>query len=297
MDLSVSIGALARATGIPVETLRTWERRYGFPSPGRRESGHRRYDLSTVTRLQQVAQALQLGHRAADVVPASDTQLAALLSVRRTTAEPAPATADAGPFEPERLMPAIQRFDTERLRASLIEAGAALGPLRFVERRIAPLVHATGEWWASGRLDVRHEHFVSEVVSDVLRLLRAPLEDAARGPLIVLATLPGERHGLGLQMISPILAAAGCRQLLLGTEVSPDELATVAKDTGAAAVALSISATVPPAPIAPLITRLRGLLARTVALVTGGAGAPAGLAKVLHLPRLRDLDSWARRLK
>ena len=31
----LSIGAVAKATGIRVETLRTWERRYGFPRPER----------------------------------------------------------------------------------------------------------------------------------------------------------------------------------------------------------------------------------------------------------------------
>jgi hypothetical protein len=39
----ISIGALSRATGIPVETLRTWEARYGFPIPERKRSGHRVY--------------------------------------------------------------------------------------------------------------------------------------------------------------------------------------------------------------------------------------------------------------
>lgn len=46
MDLytsGLSIGALARRTGVGVSTLRAWERRYGFPVPQRLESGHRRY--------------------------------------------------------------------------------------------------------------------------------------------------------------------------------------------------------------------------------------------------------------
>jgi len=50
----LSIGALSRATGIPVETLRTWEGRYGFPVPERRPSGHRVYALSTIPRLRRI---------------------------------------------------------------------------------------------------------------------------------------------------------------------------------------------------------------------------------------------------
>jgi MerR family transcriptional regulator, light-induced transcriptional regulator len=39
----IPIGEVARRTGVPVATLRMWEARYGFPTPRRRGSGHRRY--------------------------------------------------------------------------------------------------------------------------------------------------------------------------------------------------------------------------------------------------------------
>ena len=42
-DATLTIGTLARRTGVSVSTLRAWERRFGFPVPARLESGHRRY--------------------------------------------------------------------------------------------------------------------------------------------------------------------------------------------------------------------------------------------------------------
>src|SRR5512143_4189420 len=75
----LSIGALSRATGIAVETLRTWESRYGFPVPERKPSGHRVYPVSAVPRLRRIAQALSLGHRAGQVVAAPDEALGRLL--------------------------------------------------------------------------------------------------------------------------------------------------------------------------------------------------------------------------
>lgn len=39
----LSIGELARRTGVPAATLRSWEDRYGFPHPQRLNGGHRRY--------------------------------------------------------------------------------------------------------------------------------------------------------------------------------------------------------------------------------------------------------------
>jgi DICT domain-containing protein len=46
--VSLSIGDLAHRTGVPISTLRSWERRYGFPRPSRQAGGHRRYGEADV---------------------------------------------------------------------------------------------------------------------------------------------------------------------------------------------------------------------------------------------------------
>lgn len=51
MDEVLTIGQVARRTGVSVATLRMWEERHGFPRPDRSASGHRRYregDCETV---------------------------------------------------------------------------------------------------------------------------------------------------------------------------------------------------------------------------------------------------------
>ncbi|HEY6933316.1 MAG TPA: DICT sensory domain-containing protein [Marmoricola sp.] len=50
----LTIGDLAARTGVPPATLRSWEARYGFPRPTRRNGGHRRYaeaDVASVLEL------------------------------------------------------------------------------------------------------------------------------------------------------------------------------------------------------------------------------------------------------
>ena len=76
----LSIGALSAATGVPVETIRSWERRYGFHVAERKPSGHRVYALDTVARLRLISDALGRGHRAAEVVAASESALESLLA-------------------------------------------------------------------------------------------------------------------------------------------------------------------------------------------------------------------------
>ena len=188
----LSIGALSRATGIPIETLRTWEARYGYPVPERKPSGHRVYLLTSIPRLRRIAEALARGHRAGDVVTASDQTLTDLLAATSVTAAVARPTTGMVPGGPSDLLHAIQAFDAAGLTRTLLQDWARLGPLDFLNTRIAPAIREVGDAWEGGRLEIRHEHFFSEKVGDLLRSLRLPFEERAHGPLVVCSSLPGE---------------------------------------------------------------------------------------------------------
>jgi methanogenic corrinoid protein MtbC1 len=291
----LSIGALSRATGIPIETLRTWERRYGFPVPDRKPSGHRLYPLSSVPRLRRIAEALGRGHRAAEVVGASEGDLTDLLRATSVAtayraAEPAP------PAEPSELLRYVEDFDAGALTRQLLADWALLGPLEFLRGRVAPLIRAVGDAWESGRLEVRHEHFLSERVGDLLRTLRLQFEERATGPLVIFTSLPGESHGLGLQMAALVLGIAGCRVLNLGTETPVPEVATLANDLNARVVAVSVSAATRGRTTATHLTRLRNMLPRKVILLVGGDGAPRPRKGLLVIQDLGHLDAWGRRM-
>jgi methanogenic corrinoid protein MtbC1 len=290
----LTIGALSRATAISVDTLRTWERRYGYPRPERKPSGHRLYPASAIPRLRRIAEVLARGHRPAEVVTAPEAMLAALLDASPAAAARRPADAGPGPAHDE-VLDAVARFDAETMTRVLLAEWAMRGPLPFVEQRVAPLVRAVGDAWEAGRLDIRHEHFFSERLEDVLRSVRMPWEERARGPLVVLATLPGESHGLGLQMAAVVLATAGCRLLYLGTEVPAPELVAVARDLGARAVGVSVSSATGGSAATRQIARLRALLPRRVALLVGGAGTIGARAGVTRIADLAALHAWARR--
>lgn len=291
----LSIGALARATDIPVETLRTWERRYGYPVPVRKSSGHRVYPLATVARLRRIAEALARGHRAGDVVPSSDQALSGLLRATPGPAAPPPPLPDAGRAA-DVLHEAVLALDADRLTRVLLAEYARLGVLPFLCECVRPLLRAVGEDWAAGRLTIGHEHFLTERVGDLLRSLRLPAEERARGPLIVLATLPGEAHGVGLQMAGLVLAAAGCRVRQLGTEVPPAQLVQLARAVGARGLGLSVSVANAGSATNRTIMRLRAALPRRMLLVVGGDGAPAPRPGIAVLRELAAVDAWARDL-
>ena len=291
---ALSIGALSAAIGIPVETLRTWERRYGFPVAERKPSGHRLYPLSTVPRLRLINQALARGHRAAEVVPASEAMLEALLDVVPTV--PVREAGEVSPIpaaQPTGLFAAVLAFDAESLKRIFQVEWARRGPLGFLEQVVAPMLGAIGDAWQRGELDVRHEHFASALLGDFLRAVRMPLDQRATGPLVALATLPGERHGLGLQMSALVFAQAGWRALMLGIETPPEQIVALTREAQVAAVALSF--VLPDSDVAP-VRWLRRQIKREVPLLIGGAAVRAEWAGpgIQVLPDLRALDAWVR---
>ena len=292
----LTIGALSAASGIPIETLRTWERRYGFPVPERKPSGHRVYRLETVPRLRRAAQAIARGHRAAEVLPASERALDALLESLpeldlTRLEEHAGHSTEAS--QAEDLLDAVRRFDPERLRRLIHGGWARQGPIEFLERTAAPFLAAVGSAWARGELEVRHEHFASGVLGDFLRTVRAPLEDRAAGPVAVLATLPGELHGIGLQMAALVFSQAGWRTLILGVDTPIRQVAALAREARVGVVALSCVQQGNRSYLTG--TRaLRRVLFRRIPLLIGGRGVPAEfrLSGVQVMASLVELERW-----
>jgi len=293
----LSIGALSQATGIPVQTLRTWERRYQSPQPARKPSGHRLYPASLVGRLRKVAQLLDRGHRPAEILALASAELDSLLSLSGVGAGGAgapvggtSAAADAdGPAFRE-VLRAVERFDRQGLMDILRANWIRLGPLQFLQQCAAGMMEEVGTAWQSGRLGIRHEHFATACLASFLREVRAPFDHQARGPRVIAAMLPGDAHEGGLLMASVILAVRGCRLVYLGADTPIEQIATAAREGEVQAVALSISATFPPRQAGKAVAELHAALPRRMPLWVGGAGAPKPAKGVERFETLEALD-------
>ena len=294
----LSIGALSRATGIPSETLRTWERRYGSPKPTRKPSGHRLYPAAFVERLRRVARLLAQGHRPADVLNLTVSQLDSLLSLNEPAVGGPPhggATAfpegEVGRIQ-ETLLQASIRFDRDSLMRELRAAWGRMGPLRFLEEISGPFMTRIGHEWEDGRIEIRHEHFASGCLSDFLREVRDPFDREAKGPRVAAALLSGDAHEGGLLMVSVLLAVRGYRVVYLGADTPTDQVAATIASGGAEAVVMSVSAAVPRARAEREAHQLRETLPKRVPLWVGGAGAP----EIAGMERFRTLTAFAARI-
>ena len=62
-EISFTIASVEKETGLSKDTLRMWERRYGFPAPGRDPAGDRLYPAGQVERLRLIKRLIDQGHR------------------------------------------------------------------------------------------------------------------------------------------------------------------------------------------------------------------------------------------
>jgi len=284
------MGAVTRRTGISEHTLRAWERRFGFPKPKRLPSGHRRYTAGQVQQLLLIEEALGAGYRAGDVVPLPFDRLVDLLKEAGIGGATEP---EAWPQWFEGISTGCRSFDRIALTEQLHQDAMTLGIPTFLRERVAPAVVAVGDAWARGDLQIRHEHFFSEVLEDVLRGLRSTVEGKGAGRAVVLATLPGELHALGLQIAALAIAASGRQVRIIGTETPIEDLVAAEAEVDAAAVGLSVTAFGVTDGTVDQVVELRRKLPSRTRLWLGGAGA----AELGNLPvsvevldTLDDLD-------
>lgn len=230
-----SIKAVAQATGLTVETLRAWERRYAVVVPDRDASGRRVYGAEDVLRLRRLREATERGHPIGRLVSLSDEGLADLLSDSADRRSTATSNAFAA-----RILEAAEQFRTADCEQTLTLAIAVLPPQRLVSDVLQPLLHEVGERWHRGELAVSQERLVSSAVRRHVGLMLDTFDRNARRQPIVFATLPGERHELGLLMSAMVCASRGFKAHYLGPDLPPTEIARFTCEVGASIVALSV---------------------------------------------------------
>ena len=230
-----SIKAVAQATGLTVETLRAWERRYGIVVPSRDESGRRVYRAEDVLRLRRLREATERGHPIGRLAGLSDDGLASLLDESTDRRVRAASNAFV-----ERILESALRFRTAECEQALTLAIAMLPPQQLVSEVLQPLLREVGERWHRGELAISQERLISTVVRRHVGLMLDAYDRNARRPPIVFATLPGERHELGLLTSAMMCASRGFKVHYLGPDLPAVEIACFAREVGAVVVALSV---------------------------------------------------------
>ena len=289
---AASIGVVERDTGVSKDTLRMWERRYGFPRPLRDAKGERLYPADQIDQLRLIGRLLDRGLRPRQLVGLPLEALSAY--TERATAETsAGALEQSAPWEPT--FELLRRYDETGLRSHLSLALQRLGLQRFVIEFAAPLSVQIGAAWARGRITISQEHLYSEQMQQQLRNGIGAIYPGEHAPSVMLTTLPGEEHQLGLLMAHACLAVEGVHCVSLGIQTPAWDIAEAARQRGAHVVGLSFSQALRPKIALAMLRDLRARLPASVEVWAGGAlwertrHALDGVRFVRRLEQIRSL--------
>lgn len=267
MPLLLPIARISAETGIAKEVLRKWETRYGFPVPVRDDLGNRAYTEEQLQRLLLVRRLLDHGMRPGQVVALDLPQLGNLVETVRGQ-QPS----KAHPLFSE-VVGWLKSRDPELVRERLRDEIQRCGLQRFVSELMPAMNLVVGTSWESGELTVRDEHLYTEIVQRLLSEMLVKTEDRDGHPRVLLATVQGEAHTLGLLMLETFLSEEGAYCISLGAQVPDAEMAPAVREYGIDILALSFSASFPKKKVLPVLKAIRATLPPEVALWAGGAGA------------------------
>ncbi len=290
-DAAYNIAAVERDTGLSKDTLRVWERRYGFPKPRRDQHDERLYSLTELEKLRLLRLLIDYGHRPGKIINRSTAELTRLISSR--------APEQAPPPEIDLILGLLLSHDIENFRSALMQALMKQGLLRFVTETVAALNHWIGEAWLAGRIAIFDEHLYSEHIQNILR--NAIIAQPGRGsaPRVLVTSLPGEKHRIGLLMVEAVLTAEGAACVALGTETPVIDIKSAVPAYQVDIVALSFSSAITQNAALAGLGELRGLLPAGTEIWAGGGAlararkAPEGILLLRSFDDMRyALERW-----
>lgn len=266
----LSINQLSQELSIGVDTLRIWERRYGFPRPGRDPRGHRCYPHNQLEELRTIKKLQNLGYRPQQIFSLTAEQRLEILSGQGNDPNP-----ELEVYDQLVLSGSPTHIET-KLRSYL----SAYGLKSLISERLIPLIQIIGKYWEEGKLSIAREHLISDILEEILREQITQPQTMEPQIRIVFLTLCGERHKLGLMMSAALFHQQGAHCLLIQEELPLSEIPQLVLDTGSHAAALSFSSHYSPRQARKDLANLRNNLDTKIKIIAGGQA----ISKPFHLP-------------
>ena len=289
----VSIAVAERETGVGKDTLRVWERRYGFPQPVRDARGDRLYPREQIARLRLMKRLMDSGHRPGKIAAATEAELLALSGGNTALAVERVNDQDHESLSQSVELDTLRSHDAAAFRALLSQQLARIGLEQFVTEILPRMNALIGNEWAGGKLQIFEEHLYTEQVKALLRQSINNLPTGTRRPRVLLTTVPGEQHVLGVLMVEALLTLRGISAVSLGAQTPLHDIAAAAVAHDAQVVALSFSLAFPTRQLAPVVSEIRALLPADIRLWIGGMGVSRFSGNVPGVERLVSLADIA----
>jgi MerR family transcriptional regulator, light-induced transcriptional regulator len=217
MGGSIRTNAAAAMLGVSPNTLRSWERRFGFPEPKRTAGGHRQFDLAEIEALRAAFEETQ--------------NISSAVSVARERG--------AGPASPARLQSAFGRYDEDGANRLMEESLTVRSVERTIEEVLLPSVEAMAA--AHNAPQTPEYGFAWRFATGWLAATQRISPPASRGEgvLVFDASRPPEAEALQAQALELVLRRAGLRTLTLTADSDPSRLGSAISALDPRAVVLT----------------------------------------------------------
>ena len=259
-----SINHVSLVSGIPKDLLRQWERRYGYPDPDRDGNGDRIYTDNQLEKLVLIRQLVDQGKRPGKLIRMDIPQLRSIMQ------EP------VANFEPSELIEILKIGDALQLYDWLQDQLLSHGLRSFVHKVMAPATKAVGEAWAEKGLAIYEEHLFTEVMKSLARRHLSEHYGGSSGPKIMLTTVPGEQHSIGLLMVEILLRLGGANVISFGTEMPFQEIREAATYHKVQVITLSFSASFNTEDALVMLSGLRQIIDPAIRIWVGGGAFASG---------------------
>jgi DNA-binding transcriptional MerR regulator/methylmalonyl-CoA mutase cobalamin-binding subunit len=289
-----SIKAVSQATGLSIETLRAWERRYQIVAPIRDGNGRRAYQPDDVVRLRKLREATEKGHPISRLARLGEAELDQILGPGAAGSPGGSADQGLG----AQIIAAAADYRPEECDRLLAMALALLPVSQVVIDVLTPALVEVGERWHRGQFSIAQERIVSSAVRKQLSSVLDTYSRIATGPLMVLSTPAGERHELGILMCALLAASRNIRCHYLGADLPAADLATYATRVRADVLVLSVVSGANAAASLDELARLAEFLPTRIELWGGGLVLQGADSRRLpdRLKVLKDLGAFEREL-
>jgi methanogenic corrinoid protein MtbC1 len=271
MNGNLTISDVSRISGIPKDLLRMWERRYKYPQPARDDNGDRVYTDEQLNKLVLIRQLVDQGRRPGKLMALDIAELNELL--KRPKVE----------FDFDRLIDLLKAGEVVDLHNWLHHQLEGLGLRAFIHRVMVPANQRVGEAWSEGELAVYEEHLYTELIKNLVRQSLAQNSHGGSAPKVMLTTLPGEVHSLGLMMVEALLRLGGAQVISFGIEMPFRDIREAAERHQVDVIGLSFSAHFKLDDAIVMLSGLRQMIESRIEIWVGGAAfnrdaeLPAGI--------------------
>ena len=232
------IRAVSKLTGLSIDTLRAWERRYNAVVPTRDDRG-RMYTDADVARLQLLNQAVSAGHSVGRIATFSDQEL------RRLTAVTARAVREGDARLPDTsaLKAALVTLDSAEVDREASRLAAMLSPIELVRDALLPLLRDVGDHWNARRGGIAREHVMSSTLQHLFGSFLRFYGRRTGAARLVFATPAGDHHEIGILAAAMLAAGHGLAVSYVGPNLPAHEIVDATKVAGAHVLVLGLTFT------------------------------------------------------